>query len=903
LKGLAQLERLFQVLTPDLPRDFPPLVTEAKPAAATPLLRTKLFMPQVQSELVPRPRLIAHLNAEIQSKLILISAPAGFGKTTLLSTWLSECQCPVAWVSLDASDNDPVRFLSYVIAALQTISPGMGAAAEALLRSPQLPPLESVLTLLINELCPSSATVDSDSQVCILALDDYHVIDAPAVHSAMAFLLDHLPPNLRLVIATRSDPPLPLSRWRSRGQMVEIRDGDLRFTAAETAILLNEVIELNLSTEEITALAVRTEGWAAGLQMAALSLRGRSAQQVSQLIRAFAGSHHFILDYLVEEVLERQPIRLQTFLLQTSILDRLTGSLCDEVTGQVGGQKTLQRLEKANLFLVLLDEERHWYRYHHLFSGLLRHQLQASQPGLVSELHRRASLWYERNGYSDQAIEHAISAQDWPRAICLMDSASQAARRHGEFAKVLNWVKSLPELPILTNPRLCIAYAWAVSITGQFDQAEIVLTQVDSTIPEDPELRIDWLALKVFTARSRTQMLEAIEYAQETLKHPEAQNAASRGPLMLSLSIIYRNLGRCKEAATSALEGIRLAEHDNEWHARAFLLGLLGLAQAAQGNLHLAYETYQQAVRQQPRVPSWMGAGFAQFGLAALFYEWNDLDQAAAYAREGLEYSQLTGHGEIEKDCFRQLAYIMQAQGDAKGALQALDQAVQVIHKHHLPMHLIAAHIHIALAQGDLARALHWSARGKTEFGASVHYSAIPLEQAKLALAQGDKAKASAILAERYARAARDGVRYAQIEIRILQALSADDEAQALVYLSEALTMAQPEGYVRVFIDQGPALIPLLQRVAHRISTQNYATQLLSAMPAPSAQPLIEPLSERELQVLRLVAVGMSNREIAEELFLATGTVKKHLSNIFGKLHAQNRTECVAQARELQLLK
>jgi LuxR family maltose regulon positive regulatory protein len=356
---------------------------------------------------VQRPRLLERLDQGLIGRLILLSAPAGFGKTTLLSTWLADRGYLVAWVSLDPGDNDPLRFLSYVIAALQTIAPGVGQGAQALLRSPQLPPLESILTLLINELC-SPCHVDTAGQPRILTLDDYHVIDAPAIHNTVAFLLDNLPPRLQVVIATRADPLLPFSRLRSRGQMLEVRADDLRFTAEETTLLLNQVAELNLSAEQIAILEARTEGWVAGLQMAALSLRGHPPDCVAQLIQAFTGSHHYIMDYLLEEVLEQQPAEVQTFLLRTSLLDRLTGPLCDAVTGQTGSTVLLERLEKANLFLVPLDEERRWYRYHHLFSRLLHYQLRAAQPGLVPELHRRASLWYERHGYTDQAAPHGL---------------------------------------------------------------------------------------------------------------------------------------------------------------------------------------------------------------------------------------------------------------------------------------------------------------------------------------------------------------------------------------------------------------------------------------------------------------------------------------------------------------
>jgi LuxR family maltose regulon positive regulatory protein len=404
--------------------------TDSPGASGSPtLLATKLYIPPVRPNLVSRPRLLQRLDRGLSGRLILVSAPAGFGKTTLVSEWLAERRCPAGWVSLDAGDNDPVRFLSYVIAALQTIPPGVGEGAQALLRSPQLPPLESVLTVLINELCSPPGRGDAASRPSLLAMDDYHVIEAPAIHSAVAFLLDNLPPHLKLIVATRADPPLPLSRWRSRGQMVEVRADDLRFTADETAVLLNQVMGLSLSAEEVAALEARTEGWIAGLQLATLSLTGRPVERASQLIQAFRGSHHYIMDYLVEEVLERQPAGVQTFLLHTSILDRLTGSLCDAVTGQSGGRAMLQWLEKANLFLVPLDEQCRWYRYHHLFADLLRQQLQASQPDLVPELHRRASQWHEQNLTPSLVVTNGVGARARGRATLAEPAPRRQAKR------------------------------------------------------------------------------------------------------------------------------------------------------------------------------------------------------------------------------------------------------------------------------------------------------------------------------------------------------------------------------------------------------------------------------------------------------------------------------------------
>jgi LuxR family maltose regulon positive regulatory protein len=842
---------------------------------------------------------MAHLNQGLAGRFTLISAPAGSGKTTLLSAWLTQCPCSAAWLSLDAGDNDPVRFLSYLIAALQTIVPEVGKTARGLPRSPQPPPIESVLTLLVNELCTLREDV-------VLVLDDYHAIATPVIHDAIAFLLDHLRPRMHLVIATRTDPPLPLSRWRGRGQLAEIRADDLRFTPDEIAEFLNQTMGLGLSAEDLATLEARTEGWIVGLQMAALSMQRR--QDVSQFIQTFSGSHRYVLDYLLEEVLDRQPEGVRAFLLHTAILEQLSGSLCDAVTGQGGSQVMLERLEKANLFLMPLDEERCWYRFHHLFADLLRQQLQALEPGLIPELHRRASQWHEQDGDADQSIQHALAANDLMRAASLMDKSCHAAWRNGEIVKLQGWMKALPESVVFMYPRLGIYCVWAAVLTGQYEQSEKILAQIEPAIQDDPALQIDWLAAQVFVARAIGQQARAIELAQEALNLPGIGSTESRGPLMLGLTIAYWDVGKIQETVAAAEDAIRLTERAGDWHARAIMLSFLGLAQAALGNLRLAFEIYQRAIRQQPDVPNWTGGGFPQVCLAALYYEWDELDRATEYAREGLEYSQLTGHSEIQMNCYRQLAFIYHARGDAQGVREVLDQAAQVVRKHPLPRLWGPEHVQIALTQGDLPSALHWIEQVQGEYGASIHYPALPLERAKLALAQGDKKGATAVLTERYEMAARDGIRYALIEIRILQALAATDDEQALVYLSEALTIAQPEGYVRTFVDQGRALVPLLRRAAHKGIAPGYVARLLSAMaessgaPPSLAQPLTEPLSERELQVLQLIAAGKSNPEIAAELVLAVGTVKAHTSNIYGKLGVRSRTQAVARARELKLI-
>jgi LuxR family maltose regulon positive regulatory protein len=854
--------------------------------------------------MVARPRLLERLDQGLSARLTLLSAPAGFGKTTLLSAWLAEFSSPAAWVSLDAGDNDPVVFLNYVIAALQTTEPEVGEAARQVLRSPQSPSIESVLTLLINEL---SMLVED----VVAVLDDYHVIDTPAVHDIVAFLLEHLPPppgGIHLVMATRVDPPLPLAGLRVRGHLTEIREADLRFTTEETAAFLNQTMGLTLSAEDIATLEVRTEGWVAGLQLAGLSLRGLARGDVPGFIEAFAGSHRYIVDYLVEEVLSRQPEEVQSFLLQTSILDQMNGPLCDALTQRTDGQAMLERLENANLFLVPLDDQRRWYRYHHLLSDLMRQQLRTLEPGLVLQLHRRASRWHEQNGDTDQSIQHALAAQDFVRAASLMDENSYAAWLDGEIVKLQGWVKALPESVSLMYPRLGIYYAWAGVLTGRYEESEKILEQIESAIEDNPALQVDWLAVQVFLSRTKGQQARAIELAEKALELPETGNVVSRGLLMLSLTIAYWDVGKIQETIAAGEETVRLAEQAENWHARAIMLSFLGLAQAAQGNLRLAYQTYQQAIRAQPGVPDWAGGGFAQVCLAAWYYEWNELAQAIEYARAGLEYSQLTGHSEIQMNCHRQLAFIYQAQGDVQSVQEVLDQAAQVVQRHSLPRLWGPEHVQIALAQDDLPSALYWIEQVQGEYGASIHYPALPLERAKLALAQGDKTGAATILAERYQTAAQVGLRYAQIEIRIIQALAATDDEQAVVYLGEALTMAESEGYVRIFVDQGKALVPLLRRAAHRGITPSYVARLLSAMadspgaPPSLALPLIEPLSERETEVLQLLAAGKSNQAIAAELVLSVGTVKAHNSNIYGKLGVRSRTQAVARARELNLL-
>ncbi len=898
-----------------------------------PLLQTKLYIPRPRPELVSRPRLIERLNAGLHRKLTLVSAPAGFGKTTLLSEWVAGCGRPVAWVSLDEGDNDPARFLAYLVAALQTVQADVGEAALAALRSPQPPPTESVLTGLINEIAALPGPPGAPhGRSYILVLDDYHLITTQSIHDGLTFLLDHLPPNLHLVVATRADPPLPIARLRGRGQVTELRQSGLRFTTDEAAAFLNAHVGLNLSPDDVAALEARTEGWIAGLQMAALSMRGQN--DVAGFIRAFTGSDRYILDYLVEEVLQRQPENIQTFLLQTSILNRLTGPLCDAVTdspplaGGESGQAMLERLERANLFIIPLDNERRWYRYHRLFADLLRRRLQQMQPDLAPTLHRRAAGWFEGNGLTAPAIEHMLRAGDFERAASLIEQIAEATLMRSELATFLGWVDELPDELVRDRPSLCVFQAWALLLAGRpLDAVEARLQDaarseaVDKTAP-----------LRALLALYRGQIPRAAELSSQALERLSEDDLFLRNLATWILGLSHLVDGDLA-ASTHALDQVARMSH----RAGNVMIAVMVLCNIAelrmqQGRLYQAKDIYQQALEwatdeQGHLLPI---AGEALMGLGRLFYQWNDLEAAARYLIEGIE---LTGRwGEAgAMDGYISQAYVRQAQGDVDGAREAIQKAQQLALKTdatELDDILVAAHqAHLWVTQGDLEAALRWlEERGLTvdvaltELEARVgdnffrsrrrrtaEYSAL----IRVLLAQGRPDEVLAVLEPLLVIAERWGLNERVIRFQILRALAfhaQDDMAQGMAALDRALSLAEPAGYVRPFVDEGEPMARLLyQAAAHGIAPE-YAGRLLAAFPAlePAAQEpqaeMVEPLSERELDVLCLIAEGLSNQEIAQSLSISTRTVKWHTSNIYGKLGVKNRTQAVAKARSLGVL-
>jgi LuxR family maltose regulon positive regulatory protein len=896
------------------------------------LLQTKLYVPVMRTDLetglsaslIPRRRLIEQLNEGLPGRLTLISAPAGFGKTTLASSWLKHAGLPAAWFSLDEDDNDLARFFTYFIAALQTIRPETGAGVLALLQSSPLPSTHTLLTPLINDLT-------SISEKFILVLDDYHVIETEAIDQALDFFIEHLPPQMHLAMTSRVDPNLSLARLRANGQLNELRSADLRFTPAESAQFLSQMTGLSLTAIEIDALDRRTEGWIAGLQMAALSLRQRKSADAAQFIAGLSGSQRYIMDYLVDEVLQRQPAEVQTFLLCTSILDRLCASLCDTVVGtserlNVGSlqpsNEILEYLEHSNLFINPLDDKRHWYRYHHLFADLLRHRLQQTYPDQVAKLHLSASQWYEQEGLTGPAVRHALAAQDFGRAAALVEQVAPAMIQRSELARLLSWLDALPNDEVQARPLLALYYGWALLLGGKIMQAAARLEAVEATLKGDEakqtsEVQAHIAALRAYLMRETGDLAATIALSRQALAHLPEQNSLLRAMVYLNLAIAHYFQGDLETASQLLSENIA---HSQTIELMANTLSAIYFKSQillAQGALQQALQICQEELELVSR-HGWQdfpAVGFLYVTFGDLYYERNELDKAAIYLEKGVELGQEGGHPHILIIGHVWLARLRQTQGDVSGSLEAIRAALQVIRDHQvsrfwpLPS-AVTYQTRLWIAQGDLAAASRWAHEREVR---PAHAPITILDEfenltmARLLIAQDEVGEAEALLLRLRQEAAVAERNGSLIEILILQALAfaaQKRDEEALSVLEQALDLAESEDFVRIFVDEGASMAKLLRRAAAQDQHASYALRLLSALgeTTTAPQPLIEPLSERELEVLRRVAAGYSNQEIAQELVLAVSTVKKHISNIYGKLGAGSRTQAVARARELGFL-
>ena len=917
-------------------------------AASAPILATKLYIPPPPPKVVARTRLIERLDAGLASGrtpgMTLISAPAGFGKTTLVSEWVSHFRFPIddfgvdaseaksiknpraAWLSLDGGDSDPVRFLTYLAAALRMIAPNIGEGLLEVLQAAQSqsPPAESILTALLNEI----TTVPDPF---LLVLDDYHVIDSRAVDEALTFLVEHLPPQMHLVIATREDPRLPLARLRARGQLTELRAADLRFTPAEAANFLNSVMGLKLSVEDISALETRTEGWIAGLQLAALSMQG--LPDAARFIRSFTGSHRFVLDYLIEEVLGRQPENIQTFLLRTSILDRMCGPLCDAVLDSppAFGQETLEYLERANLFIVPLDQERRWYRYHHLFRDLLRQRL--GQPQELPEYHLRASAWYESNDDLAEAFQHACAAGDFDRAARLTEAAWQSMERNFQTLAWLGWVKKLPDAAVSSRPWLCVRIGWAYSDVGEVEPSETYLHYAEGALAgmkdlaEFKSIPGNIALIRAGNAQIEGNLAETVRYAELSIQLAPENDTFLRPQAAITLGFTQWAAGRVEaslQAMHTWMDDMQKAGNQMYVIASTFVVADM---QVTLGHLGEAEKALQQTIGQAATFgqEAEVVTAHHHLGLAMLAHERGDDAAASQRLQTVADLGPRTTLIDWPYRWGLAQARLKESAGEWDAALQSLDEAKRGYVKNPIPMlqPVEARKARIHLKQRRLDKAQAWVQERGLSVTDEVNYLG---EYDYLTLARARMAESSfegvSDLLERLLALAESQKRTGSvIEILLTQALLHQAQGrrpQALAALERALTLTEPEGYVRIYLDEGEAMRLLISDLRLTIAARphpllGYVNRILdfssqstevnhqSKIVNPKST-LVESLTDRELEILRLIATGHSNAEIGQRLYLALSTVKGHNLRIFNKLQVQNRTEAAARARELSLL-
>jgi LuxR family maltose regulon positive regulatory protein len=889
------------------------------------LLSTKLFTPSIRPDHLSRSRLIAQINAGLEKPLILISAPAGYGKTTLVCSWIYKTNTPNSWISLDEGDNDLIHFLQYLLTALQQVIPAIQVEMLSTLRGPAS--FVSLLNAMINEISKHIAPF-------VLVLDDFHVLHAQPVLDFLASLIEHAPSNMHVILISRTDPLLPLSHLRVRNEIAEIRADQLRFTRDEIDTFLSKIMTLELSIADITALQTRTEGWIAGVQLAALSMQ--SCEDIHAFVTAFAGSHHYIIDYLTEEVLKRLPEKTSTFLLRTSILSRMCGPLCDTIVepnpnDQVNGQEILEQLERKNLFLVSLDDKRHWYRYHHLFSDVLIRYLENSHPHLPAQLHKRASQWFEQNGYIPESIDHALMAGDLDQTTKLIEQNGVLLLIRGEVMAVLKWITGV-EPYMQTHPWLYILKAWAYALSGDLDRVDGMLKKAEELISSlEPSQEVKVMQGTIAAARAYQANLmgdahKAVDFARQAIEVLPDVDLVSRSLRAVSTSLLgdaTSMTGDLEEAKQAYIESARISQAAGDVHLTIVVNSNLADIFVEQGILRQAARIYSETLSMATRPDGQKAviAGRLLVELSQVYYEWNQLENAFEYAQQSLNLCRQWGNMDLQAVGFAQLARLERIYSHSEEMQAASQAAEQLLNGYDLaPRYSLWVRSVLArllINQGNLERALHLVQKSGIDLDSSAGESEIPyllepmyLILLRLVLAQRKYNQALG-LSHRLLHQAEAGNRAGRvIEILILQALAyhgKNDKEQALAILERAIMLAQPEGFVRVFLDEGEPMEKLLyQAKVHQVGA-SYLSELLSHVSTdsnqalPNTQLLVEPLTKRELELLKLIEQGCTNQEIADRLVISIPTVKRHISNIYSKLGVKNRTQAISIGKKLNL--
>jgi LuxR family maltose regulon positive regulatory protein len=891
------------------------------------LLNTKLNIPPVRPAHVQRLELLQKLDKIREYKLALIVASAGYGKTALVSEWIARTSMNVVWFSVDSGDNDPVRFWDYVIAAIQTAYPDIGEQTLTLLHEPQPLPVETILSTLINEL---SALPD----VLALVLDDYHVIDSPSIHEGLAFLVEHLPTQLRLVMTTRTDPPLPLARMRVRNQLLELRSDDLRFSPSQIATFFTDVMGLTLTSDEVAVLDKRVEGWIAGLQLAGLALQGK--RDTAEFIASFAGDHRYVLDYLGDEILDRQPEAIQQFLLQTSILERLNADLCDTVTATAESRSVLEHLERNHFFVVALDDQRQWYRYHHLFADFLQHRLGLKYPDRVKALHQRASHWFERNGLPSEAIGHALAAQDYGRAAELVESIAELLIwRRAEHTTLLGWLTALPDSVLQAYPRLYLYHAWVLFLTNQMSAALQRVRDAEHALNiagESPEPQIAGMLAAVHSTLTgmHQQFPETLTLSRQALELLPEEAVSWRCMAAINLGVTYAYVGEVHEAVEVLSYAMELSQEIGSTFAMLSAFWHLSSLQIAQLSLHAAEDTCQKLehATQLPGLQHYPIKGYIALLMGEVCMERNHLDASERYLLESADQINPESFPLALLRAYIGLSRLKTLQGDMEGADYYWRYAEQLERMSRLQGRatlLSVARARRWFEQGNLEAVESWTAENRLgiDDGFSYHREAYYLILARLYIARGNMADKALYLLERMVKKAevsqRNGSLIRALTLQTVAFQASNDSQKGAEALARALSLAEPEQPMHVFADEGPPIALLLEKVldmqrkgqlATPISAE-YATRLLTVMGKRSVSPVLtrravghlaDALSQRELEVLRLLADGMDSNEIAERLVIAVDTARKHIKNIYSKLDVHSRWEAIKHAEEYNLL-